>query len=104
MPMDVEGMVLKCRTGQTSAWDVDGMVGPGCSSWLEAKGKHNWAEELGCCRALARVNSVCGCLRDGTSWMLNDLMDVSEKMLCRFNLKHKQGGKHGADGGMAEGC
>ena len=67
-------------------------------------GQHNWSEELGCCTAWTRVNDACGCLRGGTSWMLNVLMDVSEKMLRRFNLKHEQGGKHGADGGMAEGC
>ena len=41
--------------------------------------KHNWAEELGCCRAWICVDDAYGCLRDGTSWMLNVLMDVSEK-------------------------
>ena len=30
MPLDVEGMAFKCQAGQTLAWDVDGMVGPGC--------------------------------------------------------------------------
>ena len=41
--------------------------------------KHNRAEELGCCRAWICVDDAYGCLRDGTSWMLNVLMDVSEK-------------------------
>ena len=75
MALDVQGMALKCQGAQTLAWDVAGMVGPGCyNTWA-----NNWAEELGCCMAWTRVNDACGCLRDGTSWMLNVLMDVSEK-------------------------
>ena len=34
VPLDVEGMAFKCQAGQTLAWDVDGMVGPGCyNTW-----------------------------------------------------------------------
>ena len=66
--------------------------------------QHNWTKELGWRRAWICVDDAYGCLRDGTNWMLNVLMNVSEKIMRRLNSRNEQSGGHGADGGMADGC